>query len=231
MRGDPRAYEGSRRHDPPVSTLTRVGVLRITVDHRVRIDAVAARVHVTLRAQSSLAATVAAKKVAEVHALVEALATAGVRDDRIDVTGLQVVTGSGRILTSQEVTITLEIAATPDQLPAVLGILAARQGLAVDQVEWMYDEFEQSIPATAEAMRMARRKADAVAEAAGVAIVGIAMVSDSWSVPGPRMEFAAMGVQAKMRGGAPMDMGMTISSSTELSVHLTVDFDVSPPTA
>ena len=32
----------------------------------------------------------------------------------------------------------------------------------------------------------------------------------------------------RMRGAAaPMDMGMTISSSTELSVHLTVDFDVS----
>jgi uncharacterized protein YggE len=205
-----------------------VGVLRITVDHGVRIDAVAARVHVTLRAQSSLAATAAAKKVAEVRALVEALATAGVGEDAIDVTGLHVVTGSGKILTSQEVTITLEIATSPDQLPAVLGILAARQGLAVDEVEWTYDEFEASIPATAEAMRMARRKADAVAEAAGVTITGIATVSDSWSVPGPRMDFALMGSQATMRGAAPMDMGMTISSSTELSVHLTVDFDVSP---
>jgi uncharacterized protein YggE len=201
--------------------------MRITVDHGVRIDAVGARVPVTLRAQSSLAATAAAKKVAEVRALVEALATVGVGEDAIDVTGLYVVTGSGKIITSQEVTISLEIAATPDQLPAVLGILTVRQGLTVDDVEWMYDEFEASISATAEAMRMARRKADALAEAAGVTITGIATMSDSWSVPGPRMELALMGSQATMRSGAPMDMGMTISSSTELSVHLTVDFDVS----
>jgi uncharacterized protein YggE len=80
-------------------------------------------------------------------------------------------------------------------------------------------------------MRMARRKADAVAEAAGVTIVGIETVSDSWSMPGPR-EFASRGMQAKMTvgGAAPMDMGMTISSSTELSVHLVVDFDVSAAT-
>ena len=201
------------------------------MDHGVRIDAVAARVHVTLRAQSSLAATAAAKKVAEVRSLVEALAGSGVGDDAIDVTGVHVVTGSGRILTSQEVTITLEVAATPDQLPGVLGILAGRQGLSVDHVEWIYDEFEASIPATAEAMRMARRKGDAVAEAVGVTIVGIETVSDSWSMPGPR-EFAARGMQAKMMvaGSAPMDMGMTISSSTELSVHLVVDFDVSAAT-
>jgi uncharacterized protein YggE len=204
-----------------------VGVLRITVDHGVRIDAVAARVHVTLRAQSSLAATAAAKKVAEVRSLVEALATAGVGEDAIDVTGLDIVTGSGKILTSQEVTITLEIAATPEQLPSVLGILAARQGLSVDEVEWLYDEFEASIPAAAEAMRMARRKGDAVAEAAGVAITGIANASDTWSVPGPRAELAMMGAPRMRGAAAPMDMGMTISSSTEFSVHLTVDFDVS----
>ena len=134
-----------------------MGELRITVEHDVRIDAKGARVHVTLRAQSSLAATAAAKKVAEVRALVGSLAAVGVPDDAIDVTGIQIATGSGKILTSQEVRITLEIAATPEQLPEVLGILSARQGLGIDLLEWTYDEFEASIPATADAMRMARR--------------------------------------------------------------------------
>ena len=134
MRVDSRPNSRSRRHDPSVSTLTRVGVLRIAGDHGARIDAVAARAHVTLCAQSSRTATAAAKTAAEVPALVEALATAGVGEDAIDVTGLHVVTGSGKILTSQEA----------------------------------------------------------------------------------------------VRGAAPMDLGMTISSSTELSVHLTVDFDASP---
>lgn len=204
-----------------------MGDLRVTVEHDVRIDASGARVHVTVRAQSSLAATAAAKKVAEVRALVESLSTVGVPDSSIDVTGMQIVTGTGKILASQEVRITLEIAVENEQLPAVLGLLAANKGLAVDQIEWMYDQFEASISATADAMRMARRKADAVADAAGLRVVGIASASDTWSMPSPRVEMASFAADARMRvGSAPLDMGMTMSSSTKLSVRLTVDFQV-----
>ena len=204
-----------------------MGDLRISVEHDVRIDAVGARVHVTVRAQSSLAATAAAKKVAEVRALVESLAAVGIPDSAIDVTGMQIVTGQGKILASQEVRITLEIAATSELLPAVLGLLAARQGLAGDQIEWTYDQFEASIAATADAMRMARRKADAVAEAAGLKVVGIATASDTWSMPSPRVEMASFAADARMRvGGAPLDMGLSMSSSTKLSVRRTVDFEV-----
>jgi uncharacterized protein YggE len=204
-----------------------VGDVRITVELAVRIDATGARVHVTLRAQSSLAATAATKKVAEVRALVESLAAVGIPDDSIDVTGMQIATGQGKILASQEVRITLEIATTPEQLPEVLGILAARHGLSVDQVEWTYDEFEASISATADAMRMARRKADAVAEAAGLRVIGITSASDTWSMPSPRVEMASFASDTRMRvGAAPLDMGMTMSSTTKLSVRLTVDFEV-----
>ena len=201
--------------------------MRITVERAVRIDATGARVHVTLRAQSSLAATAATKKVAEVRALVESLAAVGIPDDSIDVTGMQIATGQGKILASQEVRITLEIATTSEQLPEVLGILAARHGLSVDQVEWTYDEFEASISASADAMRMARRKADAVAEAAGVRVIGITSASDTWSMPSPRVEMASFASDTRMRvGAAPLDMGMTMSSTTKLSVRLTVDFEV-----
>ncbi len=204
-----------------------MGELRITVDHAVRIDAVDARVHITVKAQSSLAATAAATKVAEVRALVESLVAMGVVEDSIDVTGVRISTGQGKILASQEVRITLEIPATRDQLPGVLGLLAARHGLTVDQVEWTYDQFEASIPVTAEAMRMARRKADAVAAAAGLRVVGITTASDTWSLPTPRAEMASFAADTRMRAGAaPLDMGLTMSSSTTLSVRLTVDFTV-----
>jgi uncharacterized protein YggE len=203
-----------------------VGDLRITVEHDVRIDAVGARVHVTVKAQSSLAATAAAKKVAEVRALVEMLVAAGIGEDSIDVTGMQIVTGQGKILASQEVRITLEIPVSNEHLPDVLGILSVRQGLSVDQIEWTYERFEASISATAEAMRMARRKADAVAEAAGLRVIGVTTASDTWSMPTPRMEVASFAADTRMRGGAPLDMGLTMSSSTTLSVRLTVDFEV-----
>ena len=74
--------------------------------------------------------------------IVESLAAVGVPDEAIDVTGIQIATGSGKILTSQDVRITLEIAATPAQLAEVLGILSARQGLAIDLLEWTTVDFE-----------------------------------------------------------------------------------------
>ena len=135
--------------------------------------------------------------------------------------------GERRDIMGEMMRVTLEIAATTEQLPEVLGILSARQGLAIDLLEWTYDEFEASIPATADAMRMARRKADAVADAAGLRVTGIRSASDTWSMPSPRVEMASFASDARMRvGAAPLDMGLTMSSSTKLSVRLTVDFEV-----
>jgi len=206
-----------------------MGVIRITVEHSVRISATGARVHVTMTAQSSLAATAAVKKVAEVRSLIEALGAAGIPEGAIDVTDVRIVTGSGKLLTSQQVTITLEVAAGLDQVPQVLSLVVGRPGSTVDSVEWTYDEFEASIPVAQEAMRRARRKADAVAQAAGMRVVGVESASDSWSMPTPRQAPVAYAAEARMMvgGGAPVaDLGLSMSSTTELNVRLTADFDV-----
>jgi len=50
--------------------------------------------------------------------------------------------GDLRVTVEHDVRITLEIAATTEQLPEVLGILSARQGLAIDLLEWTTVDFE-----------------------------------------------------------------------------------------
>jgi uncharacterized protein YggE len=115
-------------------------------------------------------------------------------------------------------------------LPDVLGALSERPGVSVVEFEWVYESFEASIPATAEAMAMARRKADAVATAAGLEVTGIANASDSWSMPSPRVEFAAdraMFASAARASAPPLALGLELNATTELSVHLSVDFDLS----
>lgn len=201
-----------------------MGHLRISVDHTVRIPARSARVHATVRGSASLASGLAGRKAALVREIVADLTAHGIGEDAVEVTGIRFATSDGKLVKSQSVEIAVAIAATPEQLPTVLGLLTDRPGLRVDQVEWVYDEFEASIPATAAAMTMARRKADAVAAAAGREVVGIAEASDSWSVPGPRMMLAATAREAS----APLDLGLEIAATTELSVHLSVDFELSP---
>lgn len=208
-----------------------MGVLRITVDHTVRITADSARVHVLVRGASSLSGDIAARKAAVVREIVADLAGKGAPEEAVEVTGVRLATREGRLLNSSSVEIELVVTAATDQLPDVLGALAERAGVSVDHLEWVYSDFEASIPATADAMTMARRKADAVAAAAGLEVTGIANASDSWSMPMPRVEFAAqsdmMFAARSAKASEPLDLGVELNATSELSVHLSVDFELS----
>ena len=206
-----------------------MGLLRVNVDHLVRISATSARVHARVRGSSLVATGVAGRKAAEVRDVVAALAAHGISEDAVEVAGVRLTTSEGRILHSQSVDIQLVVTANPDQLPDVLGVLADRPGVAVENLEWVYDEFEASITAAAEAMKKARRKADAIAAAAGLEVTGITTASDSWSMPQAPVPFAGEGMMYAARASAaPLDLGVEINATTELSTHLSVDFELSP---
>lgn len=206
-----------------------MGLLRVSVDHLVRISATSARVHARVHGSSLVATGTAGRKAAEVRDVVAALAARGLSEDAVEVAGIRLTTSNGRILHSQTVEIQLVVSADPERLPDVLGVLADRPGVAVEHVEWVYDEFEASIVAAAEAMTKARRKAEAIAAAAGLEVTGIANASDSWSMPQPQAELADSAMMYEARAaGAPLDLGVELNSTTELSTHLTVDFELSP---
>lgn len=206
-----------------------MGLLRVGVDHLVRISATSARVHARVRGSSLVATGVAGRKAAEVRDVVAALAPRGISEDAVEVAGIRLTTSDGRILHSQSVDIQLVVTTDSDRLPNVLGVLADRPGVAVENLEWIYDEFEASITAAAEAMKKARRKADAIAAAAGLEVTGIATASDSWSMPQTQVELADTGMMHAARASsAPLDLGVEINATMELSTHLSVDFELSP---
>lgn len=204
-----------------------MGILRITIDDTVRVAATKARIHTVVSGSSVLLGNAAVKRSAEVRGLVQALAAVGVREESIEVAGLRMQTRSGRLGRSQSVEILITISALPDQLPALLGVLADQPNLTLDHLEWVVDAFEASIDATAEAMTKARRKADAVARAAGRDVVGVVMASDSWSLPSPRVELASQNDLYAAKEAAPLDLGVDINSTQELFIHLSVDFEMS----
>ena len=205
-----------------------MGILRITIDETTRVAAAKARIHTVVSGSSVVLGNAAVKRSAEVRGLVQALAAVGVAEDAIEIDGMRMQTRSGRLGRSQSVEILMTISALPDQLPALLGILADQPNLALDHLEWVVDGFEASIGAAAEAMTKARRKADAVARAAGREIVGVVMASDSWNIPSARVELAAQDVgYAAKAMAAPLDLGVDIASSEQLFIHLTVDFEMS----
>lgn len=206
-----------------------MGILRINVDDSVRVAAHQARLHASVKGTAAVFGNAAAKRAAEVRDLVAALAAVGLTDEAIEVTGVKLDSRSGALGRSQSVEYLLAVTATPDELPSVLGVLAERPNLKVTELEWIYDSFEASIEATSAAMAKARRKAAAIAAAAGVEIAGIAQISDSWNLPSPRIAFGAADsgvMEARAMAAPPIDLGVEISATQELFVHLTVDFEL-----
>lgn len=203
-----------------------MGTLRISVDDSVRVEATSARIHLAVKGSATVFGNAATRRAAEVRTLVAALAGIGIGEDAIEVTGVKL--DSRGVLGRSQAEYLLAVAATPDQLPEVLGVLADQSNLTLTELEWVFDAFEASIPATAAALAKARRKADAVAAAAGGSIAGIAMISDSWNLPAPRVAFAAedTAVFRSAKASAPIDLGIEINATQELYVHLTVDFEL-----
>lgn len=206
-----------------------MGILRITVDDSGPVAASAAKLHLAVKGNAAVLGNAAVKRAAEVRELTAALAAIGVAEEKIEVTGVQVASTSSLLGRNQRAEFSLRVLVDPDQLPGVLGVLAEAPNLTLQNLEWVFETFEASIPLTAQAMLKARRKADAVAAAIGQRITGIANASDSWSMVSPRPMAASYdaGMMARSMKGAPeLDLGVDFSSTTELNVHVTVDFEL-----
>ena len=210
-------------------TLAAMGILRITVDDTGTVAATSAKLHLVVKGTAAVLGNAAVKRAAEVRELVTALAGAGVGEDKVDVTAVQLSSSTSLLGRNQRAEIALTVAVEPEQLPSVLGILSDSPNLTLESLEWVYETFEASIPLTAQAMVKARRKADAVATAVGLRITGIANASDSWSMVSPREAMMAYGapMEARSLKSSPdLDLGLDYSSSTEINVHVSVDFEM-----
>lgn len=204
-----------------------MGILRITVDDSAQVAATRARLHVTIKGASAVLGNAAVKRASEVRELVAALAGTGVEEEQVEVAGVRLASAANLLGRNQKVEIALVVSSDPGALPGVLGVLADRPNLTLDELEWVYDTFEASIPLAAQAMVKARRKADAIAAAAGVEVTGIENASDSWSMPSPRQAMAYDSrLMASAKAAPELDLGLEFSSTTEITVHLSVDYQI-----
>lgn len=208
-----------------------MGVLRVTIDDEVRIEAVRARVHALVQGSNRFLSGAAARQAGEVRNLVAALAGLGLGEAALEVEGVRIETGSGALKLGQSAQVQVVVTSPNENTADVLAVLAGQSGVTVERIEWVYEGFEASLPATADAMRRARRKAEAIAEAAGLTVTGVLQISDSWRMPIREDAFPAPKLFAARAAGENMDFGVEVSSSTTLGVHLEVDFEVAQPSA
>lgn len=202
-------------------------LLRVTVNDQAEITAISAKLHLQIEGETFVMGNAALERAREVRDFVKALAHAGLGADAIHVQGVKIASSSGLLAKNQKVEFKLLVKVLPDQLPEVLGVVAAQKNIILKGVEWKFDDFEASIPLAAAAMQKARRKADAIAKAAAHTVTGVHNASDSWDMPVANVnllrdegEFMMM----RARQAAPVDVGVEYSATQTLSVSLTVDF-------
>ena len=204
-----------------------MGILRVTVEDQAEILAVGVKLHVQIEGETFVMGNAALEKSRELREFVSLLREVGVLAADIHVQSVRIASASGLLTRQQKVEFGLIIRALPAQLPEVLGVVSAQRTIRLQRLDWVFDDFEASLPLAAQAMHRARRKADVLAEAAGHRVTGVHSASDSWEMPVTTIQLGAepaLYSAARSRQGEALEVGVEYSAAQTIHLHLTVDF-------
>jgi uncharacterized protein YggE len=202
-------------------------ILRVTASARDTILATAALLHIKVDGERAVFGNAALEQAKELRELTAKLIALGLHSDAIRVESVRTAS-EGQLLRNTRAVFELSIRETDHaRIPKVIGTIAEAKNTQLHWVEWVWDEFEASIPLAAEAMRKARRKADVMAQAAGLRVTGIRSASDSWSMPEVQHVAYAMASatpRSKMASAEAVDPGIEYRAERSIDVTVTVDF-------
>jgi hypothetical protein len=206
------------------------GTIRVTASASTSITAKGVTLHVFLDAERAVFGSAALEQSKELRELTGRLRLLGLEDAQFSVQGVTLGGPSG-VLKTSKATFQLHITETKlERLPSVLGALSDTKNLEVRRLQWLWDEFEMSVPLAVEAMRNAKRKAEAMASAIGARVTGMRNASDTWNMPESVVMFdglsAAPKVSRARAASAPLEIGVEYRATQELEVTVTADFAV-----
>jgi uncharacterized protein YggE len=203
------------------------GTIRVTASASSVITAKAVKLHVKLEGERAVFGSAALTQAKELKDLVERLKALGLEEAQISVTAVT-MTNPASLLKTSKVTFKLEIAESKlERIPSVLGALSDTKNLEVQHLEWVWDDFETSVPLATEAMRKAKRKAEAMASGVGATVTGIRNASDSWNMPESVVMYDSSAPKMmRSRSAPPVDIGMEYRATQTLEVSVTADFAV-----
>ena len=114
------------------------------------------------------------KKAKEVNQLVEAVTSLGVDSEAIHLQGVHIETSSGALLKSSSATYRLKIQCEKlDSLAEILDVISEQKNATLERIVWKYNEDEARERGLLAALEKAKSKADKVAKAMGVKILGV----------------------------------------------------------
>lgn len=209
---------------------TKPDTIKVSAAHREEIFASHANLYVTVKGSSLVSGNEAMKKAREVNALVEGLTRAGLSPQAIQLQGVRLETASGPLLKSSSAVYSLQVKTDNlDQLPTLLDIIAEQKNATLQRIEWKYPEDEAQVRGLEAAIAKGKAKAEQVAAALGVQLIGIYdFVENTFDEERPPMPFQAKAMRAMDSAAEQPSLNMEVQHSKTVHVNVEIWYRVSP---
>ena len=204
--------------------------IKISASHREEILASHADLFVTVKGSSVVSGNEAMKKAKEVSQLVDELTRFGISAENIHLQGVHVETSSGALLKSSSASYRLRVRCEQlGQIADLLDIITSQKNAALERIDWKYPEEEARERGLESALAKAKSKADKVAAALGVKLLGVYdFLENSFDEEAPIM-FQAQAMM-KSRSSAPLaepSLDMDVQHGKTIHVNVEVWYRVS----
>jgi uncharacterized protein YggE len=204
--------------------------VKISASQREEVPASHADLFVTVRGSSLVSGKEAIKKAREVSQLVDELVRLGIPAENVHLQGVHVESSSGTLLKSSSATYRLRIRCEKlDQVPDLLDIIAAQKNATLERIAWKYPEEAARERLLKSAIKTAKAKADKVAAALGVKILGVYQFAEnSFDEEAPFPQFQAVAKRALgPAAAAEPSLGMDIQHSKTIQIGVEIEYRVS----
>ena len=209
---------------------TKPDTIKISASYREEILATYADLFVTVKGSSVFSGNEAMKKAKEVSQLVDELTRFGISAENIHLQGVHVETSSGALLKSSSASYRLRVRCDVlSQIADLLDIITSQKNAALERIDWKYPEEEARERGLESALVKAKSKADKVAVALGVKLLGVYdFLENSFDEEMPIMYQA----QAMMKSRAPApvaepSLGMDVQHGKTIHINVEVWYRVS----
>ncbi|MBK9601755.1 MAG: SIMPL domain-containing protein [Anaerolineales bacterium] len=208
---------------------TKPDTIKISIMEKEEISATHADLHVTIKGTSLVSGSEAMKKAKEVNQLIEALTSLGLKSEAFFLQGVHLEQAGGALLKSSNAVYRLKIRCEDlEKLAAILDVISSQKNATLERIEWRYDEDETRQQLLSRALENAKKKAQQVANALGVNLIG---VYDYLETPmddeAPRFQMQAAPMFRGAAAPAEQNLGMDIQHTKTLHLHVDIWYRVS----
>lgn len=207
---------------------TKPDTIKISASHKEEISSTHADLHVTVRGASIMGSDQAMQKAKEVSQLVNDLKAAGFPEEKVFLQGTYFETASRTLLKSSNAVYRLRLRCDDlGQVPVLLEVIASRKNAVLESLDWLYPEEEAYEKALDAALAKAQARAQKIAAALGVKLLGVYdLMENSFDEEPPR--YRAVMMMKSEAAPEERSLDLDVQHTKTINVNVEIWYRVSP---